>query len=273
MSKEVMTRTTNESSVVSTSEEMEFDGPSGFEGIDNDCITIPFLKIAQSATDEAKKGSPQQIPGLEPGMFFCPATRKVYGESVRLVILRFYRQYVIYESREPDSRFMGTMSPEQFKTVIEPHATRERSYYLDSEGHRYVDTRNFIVMVASALGDGPMLMSMSSTGIAPSKKWLTQAQNVRDNSGRTAPIWANVWELATGYMDNPQGSYYQISRIARLGYIATEKKELIVHAFLDAQGAGSADLEQVMARNKADTKYAEDTFQAEVPHAAEPDLF
>jgi hypothetical protein len=233
---------------VVTTEDMQFDGPSGFDGVDNECITIPFLKMAQSGTDEAKKGSPKYVQGLEPGQFFCPATRKVYGETARLVILRFYRQYVIYESREPDSKFMGTMSPEQFKTAIEPHATRERSFHLDSEGHRYVDTRNFIVMVANAINDGPMLLSLSSTGISPSKKWMTQAQNVRDNTGRVAPIWANVWEVSTGYMDNPQGSYYQISRISRLGYVSPKIRDVVVNAFLDAQGAGSHELEQNFAK-------------------------
>ena len=253
---------------VAAVDEMEFDGPSGFDGVDNDCITIPFLKVAQAATDEAKKGSPKQIQGLEVGQFFCPATRKVYGENVRLIILRFYRQYVIYESREPDSRFMGTMTPEQFATAIEPTATRERSFHLDSEGHRYVDTRNFIVMVASALNDGPMLLSLSSTGIAPSKKWLTQAQNVRDGSGRVAPIWANVWEVSTGYMDNPQGSYYQISRISRLGYVHPDKKNLVVNAFLDAQGAGVHELTQSAA------KAADDTVAVDGSHSeSAPDIF
>lgn len=210
-----------------------FDGPTGFEDVDKDCVTIPFLKMAQASTDEAKKGSPSYIKGLEPGMFFCPATRKVYGEKVGLAIVKFYRQYVIYESREPDSRFMGTMDAEQFRTVIEPTATRERSFHLDSEGHRYVDTRNFIVFVSEHWNDGPMLLSLSSTGIAPSKKWLTQAQNVRSDDGRLAPIWANVWELETGYMDNPQGSYYQISRISRMGYIPAGRKNLILASFND----------------------------------------
>lgn len=221
------------------------DGPTGFEEVDSDCTTIPFLKMAQSGTDEAKKGSPVYIPGLEPGMFFCPTSRKVYGDRIELVIVRFYRQYVVYESREPDSKFMGTMSPEQFKSVIEPTAIRERSFHLDSEGHRYVDTRNFVVFVHGHYNDGLMLLSLSSTGIAPSKKWITQAQNVRDEaSGRVAPIWANVWELRTGYMDNPQGSYYQISHVSRLGYIPMTKKELIVGAFNDARVASYATEEE-----------------------------
>ena len=246
-SKELVSRVLEEDGIVSGNA-MEFDGPSGFDGVDNDCITIPFLKIAQSGTDEAKKGSPKYISGLEAGQFFCPATRKVYGDSVNLIILRFYRQYVIYESTEPDSKFMGTMSPEQFKTVIEPYATRERSYHLDSEGHRYVDTRNFIVMAAGFVNDGPMLLSLSSTGIAPSRKWITQAQNVRDPNGRLAPIWANVWNVSTGYFDNPSGSYYQISRITRMGYVGQKILKVVVNAFLDAQGAEARALEQSIAK-------------------------
>lgn len=258
----------------------EFDGPSGFEGVDNECITIPFLKMAQSGTDEAKKGSPKQIKGLEPGMFFCPATRKVYGEEVNLVILRFYRQYVIYESASSDAKFLGTMSPETFKSHVEPYATRERSYHLDGDGHRYVDTRNFIVLIPGHYDDGPMLLSLSSTGISPSRKWLTQAQNVRDSNGKVTPIWGNIWTLKTGYMDNDAGSYYQIAQIERLGFVASKHRPMVVAAFLDAQAAANADLERNY-KGQADEpageppmKQAEQHGEAAVPPAADAkDLF
>ncbi|HSA01214.1 MAG TPA: hypothetical protein P5055_10805, partial [Candidatus Paceibacterota bacterium] len=105
---------------------------------------------------------------------------------------------------------IGVITPEEFDRDVLPTAVRERSFHLSPDGHRYVDTRNFIVFVAGAYNDGPMLMSMSSTGIAPSRKWLTMAQNHRSSDGRQAPIWANVWTLETGYQDNEAGSYYQI---------------------------------------------------------------
>lgn len=254
---------------------MDFDGPSGYEGVDQDCITIPFLKIAQASTDEAKKGNPARIEGLDVGMFFCPTTRKVYGESVQPVIVRFYRQYVIYESREPDAKFLGTMTAEQFRSAIEPYATRERSYHLDSEGHRYVDTRNFIVYLHGHYEDGPMLMSMSSTGIKPSQKWLTLAQNVRDDQGRLAPIWANVWELETAYQDNPQGSYYQVTKIERKGWIPGNRKAMLVAAFLDANSMGSADLAASHAKEAERTVQGTHTVAREAAEAeaSEQDMF
>lgn len=252
-----------ESDVVAVSD--VFDGPSGYDSVDNDCITIPFLKIAQSGTEETKKGSSKRIEGLEAGMFFCPATRKVYGESVNLIILRFYRQYIVYDSKETNAKFLGPMSPEHFRSVIEPYATRERSYHLDSEGHRYVDTRNFIVLVAGHYEDGPMLLSLSSTGISPSKKWLTQAQNVRAQDGRVAPIWANVWNVAAGYFDNDAGSYYQISKVDRLGFVGPKYKEFVVKQFLDAQAAASDVLDNSYERDANADKPAEDASHTDVP--------
>jgi len=257
---------------VAVAEAFEFDGPSGFDGVDRDCTTIPFLKVAQTATEQAKKGSPEYIKGLEPGMFFCPATRKTYGEAVRLVVLRFYRQYIIYDGKDMNAKFVGTMAPEDFERNIMPTATREKSYHLDGKGFRYVDTRNFIVMVAGAYNDGPMLLSLSSTGIAPSKKWLTMAQNVRSNDGRQAPIWASVWELATGYQDNDAGSYYQITKIDRLGYVPPTAKNLVVSAFLDAQGVSAADIQGV--ESHASTPAPEAMKPAEGSHrtAAKPEV-
>lgn len=227
---------------------IEFDGPSGFEGVTQECTVLPFLKVAQSSTNEAKKGDPKQIPGLELGHFFCPATRKVYGDSINLVILKFYRQYVIYESRDAASKFMGTMAPEDF-AKIEKQCVREKSYHLDAEGHRYVDTRNFIVLAAGRWEDGPMLYSMASTGIGPSRKLLTQAQNVRDPNGKLAPIWSSVWKLTTGYQSNDAGqSYYQVAGIDRLGYVPKERAKMIVDAFLDAQGMATSALSEAVAK-------------------------
>lgn len=235
---------------IDTSSVALFDGPTGYEGIDQECTIIPFLKIAQGGTDEAKKGNPKRIDGLEVGNFFCASTRKVYGDSVRLVILRFYRQYIIYESKDTDAKFMGVMAPEDFKK-IEHQCTRERSYYLDAEGHRYVDTRNFIVFVHGHYEDGPMLLSLSSTGIKPSQKWLTQATGLYSPDGRQAPIWSSVWELNTGYFDNPLGGYYQIASVNRLGWIPAARKELVVKAFLDANAAATSEINESFKKDSA----------------------
>lgn len=247
---------------------MEFDGPSGFEGVDQDCTIIPFLKIAQPGTEEAKKGSSKQIKGLEAGNFFCPSTGKVYGDSVALVILRFYRQYIVYESREADAKFLTTILPEQFK-MIEKSCTRERSYYLDADGHRYVDTRNFVVFVHGHYEDGPMLLSMASTGIKPSQKLMTQATGIRAPDGRQAPIWSSVWSLTTGYFDNPLGGYYQVGQVSRLGWVPKARTPMIVQSFLDANAMATGDLDQSFGKEPAPEHDAERNVTGEAESQAD----
>jgi len=111
-----------------------------------------------------------------------------------------------------------------------------------------------------------MLMSMSSTGIAPSRKWLTMAQNHRSSDGRQAPIWANVWTLETGYQDNEAGSYYQITKIDRLGYVTEAARAIVVPAFLDVQNLSSKEILGVDAEAKTpEMKSAEATHTASSP--------
>jgi len=248
MSQSTDLTTRDQTDLVSTGD-FESEGPGGFEGVDKDCVSIPFLKVAQPGTDEAKKGSQKYIPGLEQGMFFCPATRNVYGEEIKLIVVKFYRQYVIYDSKDSDANFVGTMSPEEFDRNIAPNATRERSYHLDRQGYRYVDTRNFIVMVAGRINDGPMLLSLTSTGITPSKKWLAMAQNVRDKNARVAPLWASVWDVKTAYFDNPQGGYYQLSTVERLGWVHESARAIVKQTFDDAHTMDSSTIVATEERN------------------------
>ena len=94
-----------------------------------------------------------------------------------------------------------------------------------------------------------MLLSMSSTGITPSKKWLTMAQNVRDKNARVAPMWASVWELKTGYFDNPQGGYYQVSTVERLGWVAESARSIVKQTFDDAHTMDASTIVATEERN------------------------
>lgn len=218
------------------------DGASGFEGMDASCISIPFLRVAQPGSDEVKPGTPKFMDNLKMGQFFSPTTRQVYGNSVRLVILKFYRAFTKYTGEGMDSKFMGTITPDEFEKI---KTTRIRSYAVDSEGHRYVDTRNFLVLNYDKMEDGPMLLSLSSTGISPSKKWMTMAASVKVNKdGKLvqAPAWSSVWLLNTAMFNSDLGSYYQIATIERLGWVPKELAPEIKRTFDDMQSIGTTSI-------------------------------
>ena len=224
-----------------------FDGRTGFEGVDSECTYIPYLKLAQDATDERKKQSPKYINGLDSGMFFCQATRKVYGESFLAVILRFYRAYSVYDGTGTDSKFIGSMDTTDFDRNVKHKCRKERSYMVDDKGRRYVDTRNFLVLAYDHMEDGPMLFSLSSTGITPSRKLISLAMNVKakkDGKIVTAPLWSSVWKLTPSYFDNPQGSYFQVGSVERMGWVDKEYAEGIVSLFNQAQATDMSSVAQ-----------------------------
>ena len=222
-----------------------FGGRTGFEGIDSECVQTPFLKLAQRATPEATEGDTKCIEGLKPGMFFCPSTRKVYGPSPKLIIVKFSRTYNVYEGEGPESKFKGQISVEEFKRDIEGHAQRVKSYHV-LKGLRYVDARGFIVLVDDHKEDGPMLLTLSSTGISPSRKWISSAMAVSVNRNgviEKAPIWSSVWQMDVQFFQDPKGSYHQIASTRRLGWVAKADAPA-VRSLFDALADAQIDFEE-----------------------------
>lgn len=204
---------------------------AGFEGVDQECTRIPFLKIAQPTSDELKRGNAKYMPELSMGMYFSPLARKVYGERIRLVILKFYRNFAVYDGENPQAKFQGSITVEEFKRL---RTRKVRSYNLDERGWRYVDTRNFVVVNYDALDDGPMLYAMASTGIGPSKTILTLAENIkvdRDGKKILAPIWSSVWELGLSMLSSENGDYYQVTQIERKGWVRKDLAGFFKDAF------------------------------------------
>ena len=198
----------------------------GFEGVAPGCIKQGFLKVAQFGSDEVKKGGPKFMPGLEPGMYFCPQRRKIYGESFLAVALKFWQSYAVYDGEGTASKFKGNMTVAEFDEKVRPFATRVRSYMVDQRGYRYVDTRNFLVIPYDSPLEVPMLFSLSSTAIPASRDWLTLMESLtvkvmKDGKQIEAPVpmRGGVWKLTSSYTKHDQGDFYQINTPEFIGFI------------------------------------------------------
>jgi len=210
---------------------------TGFEGVDAASVIRPYITIAQGSSEMAKRGSPSYIDGLAPGMFYSPSTKLLIGEKLRCIVVKYYRNFVVYEGKDPTGKpthFLGTISSKEFDTNIAPTAVRDGGYNVGKDGRLYLDKRNFIILLADNPDAGLFILSLSSTGIQPAKKLITMAMNVRAvKEGRSvqAPIWSNVWELGTNYIQNPKGGYYQITDINRLGWVSKQIAPIAKGAF------------------------------------------
>ena len=213
-------------------------GRTGFENIDSDVLALPFLKLAQQMTPQAQKKGGDYIEGVEPGVYFNPSTRKVYGDSFKVVILGFYQQFTEWEGDPPQSRFVGAHSKMDFERNIAPEAKMTENGLMYN-GHRIVDTRNFILMPYENPEDGVLIYSMSSSGIPASKKWLASASAVRIKTaeGRIehAPIWSRVWELHTSMINGDKGNYFQLTDWKDCGWVPVDEAEIFKAAFDEYQ--------------------------------------
>lgn len=222
---QVAVRAANELEVMP---DVDFGGPTGREGLDESCLKLPFMKLAQVSSDQAKRGSAAFMPGLEAGMFFSPTFKKIYGPKVSVVVVKFYRSFTVYDGEGTKAKFLGQMTPAQFEREIEPSAKRKKSYFLDAQGHRYVDTRNFIVVPFDSPEDGPMILSLSSTATSASRDWCTMLDAVKikrpDGSIEQMPFWSTAWELGAVFTTYDEGDAFQFKSPDKLGWVGNGPK-------------------------------------------------
>jgi len=215
-----------------------FSGSTGFENVDNDCVSIPFLRLSQQNTPQVLPGK-DHIANLQGGMYFNPTTGRIYDDP-SFIILGFFRTWNVWHGEPPSSKFVRSITNDDFIQNYESKTTKnDKGKIVDQDGNRYQDTRNFLLLSASHPEDGILLYGMSSTGIPASKKWLAKASAIRvkDASGNLvqAPMWSRIWTLKTSFEQKPQGSYFQVSDIVDKGWIPAEASKVVKDAFDEAQ--------------------------------------
>lgn len=213
-------------------------GPTGFEGMDSDCVSIPFLRLAQVNTPQAQPGT-ERLNGLEPGMYFNPSTGRIYGKEPRFSILGFYRSWNIWFGEPPAAKFVSSVSNDEFEAKYRAKTSNENGKIVDKEGNRYQDTRNFFLLSADHPEDGVLLYPMTSTGIPTSKKWLAKASAIRakaaDGSLAAVPMYSRIWRLKVGFIQSPKGNFFQVQDAQDEGWIPGSLEMAVKAAFSEAQ--------------------------------------
>lgn len=204
----------------------------GFDGVDAESQQIPFLRIAQKMTSQVDEADASYIEGLKPGMFYNNVAGKSYGKEVRVVLLHYFRNFTKWGNDL--GSYKGTLTPEEFDK-IEGTLSRDGGSFTTPEGDRIQDTRNFFVILPDHLEDGPMLFTLTSTGIKPSKMWLTRAQGLR-LSGKKPALYASIWNVSTMQCSNDYGTWYSIGdkktlKVDHDGYLTGELVPVVKEAY------------------------------------------
>lgn len=161
---------------------------AGMEDMDSTDITLPRLGLCQNGSPERKKNDPKYIEGLEEGLFFNTITRKIYGEVVRVIPVRWYKQRIKFHPMDNgggiDCQSLNGIDGGHYSQLCR---TCQYSSFSEEGAPECTEFHNRVSLVVPD-GDA-LVVSLKSTGLPMSKQWGAFAKS------RNRPLFSGVYEL------------------------------------------------------------------------------
>jgi len=187
--------------------DMMADAGAGLEGTDRSSYAIPFLTILQGLSPQL-----ETVDAAKPGKFINTITNEVFTE-VLVVPCAYQRRYLRWAPRSEGGGFKGEFNPVDVETGKVDGVTTNSEGRLVIGSDELKDTRNHFVLAQTAEGVWqPALLSLSSTQIKKSKRWMSRIQGIelKAPNGKTfvPPSFSHVYKLTTVKEKNNKGEWY-----------------------------------------------------------------
>jgi hypothetical protein len=181
----------------------------GFEGADKDSYAVPFLRILQALSPQCVEGDPESyVDGAKPGLFYNTITQTLYEKELVLIPVHYGRSFIEWKPGRGGFVKDHGNDPSIRDRVVK---TTEKNVSILDNGNELSDTRNHFVLIEGHEAEGPIIFSLSASGIKHSKKWMTVMNNLKlPGTMTTAPMFASRWKVSTVINKNDDGTWYQI---------------------------------------------------------------
>lgn len=193
----------------------EDDANSGFEDADADAYAIPFLTILQALSPQCDKANGEYIKGAESGEFYNTVSQeRMSGEDgIRIVPVHYKRAFIEWKPRSAGGGFVAEHSVADGLELLKQSSKNDNNQDELANGNLLVDTRSHYVMVVDGTEFEGTVISMSSTQMKKSRRWMTVMQNLKmpraDGTGQfTPPMFSHIYDVTTVPESNDQGSWF-----------------------------------------------------------------
>lgn len=187
--------------------DMMADAGQGLEGTDRASYAIPFLTILQGLSPQL-----ETVDAAKPGKFINTITDEVLSE-VLVIPCAYQRRYLRWAPRSEGGGFKGEFNP------VDVETNKVEGVTTNSEGRLVIgldelkDTRNHFVLMQNGEGNWqPALLSLSSTQIKKSKRWMSRIQGIEmkapNGKSFTPPSFSHIYKLTTVKEKNNKGEWY-----------------------------------------------------------------
>lgn len=180
----------------------------GMEDADRDSFAIPFLVILQKMSPQLDRNDPEYLPEAREGNILNTATREIYDgdEGILVEHVAFKRSFTKWGLREKGGGYKGEFPPSD-PIVMTTREDEKKRNILPDGLTQLVDTRMHGVLLVGDTGLQASLLSMTSTNIKASKRWMTDMKEKQKTD--QLPTFAHVYKLTTIPDSNDQGSWYK----------------------------------------------------------------
>lgn len=239
----------------------EGDSGAGFETADLDSFAVPFLVVLQKLSPQCDDDSPKRMADAKPGMLFNTVNEKLYAArmednaGIPVVPVAFKRQFIEWGPRDSGKGLVAIYDVAE-GLELQKHCTRDDKNRLTTpQGNLLADTRMHFVLAKDGEDWLPMIVSMSSTQIKNSKKWMALMDNIKfvrgDGTKYTPAMFSHIYKLSTQHEENAQGTW-RGWKVSLVGRVEDLKLYDAARAFRDQIMANQVEVQFAQANNEDD---------------------
>lgn len=239
------------------------DAGKGLEGTSKADFAIPFLIMLQGLSPQL-----ETVKGAKPGLMLNTITGELYA-SIMVIPCAYQRRFVRWAPRSMGGGYRGELSPLDVEAGTVKGLSQVNGMYLmdvpagatpfDKDGKalydKLNDTRNHFVLAQSESGAWqPALMSLSSTQIKKSKRWMSRIQGLELKQGGktfTPPSFSHTYRVTTEKEKNAKGDWWGFA-IALDAPIADANLYEAAKRFHDSVVAGTVKVSQPVEQPTAE---------------------
>jgi hypothetical protein len=206
-------------------DELAQAGEDHKESLGKDDMSIPFLQILQSLSPQCTKGEPEFIKGSEPSDLLNTVTQTLIKTrdddnneitgGCRVLPISYKRSFIEWVPRKEGGGIVQEYSVEEGLSIITQRSKEtgqdiiQPNSPLGTPGNQLNDTHTHFMFLINEDGTyEPVVLTMSSTQIKPSKDLNNMVSKQVLPDGRKAPRFFGIYDVTTQYRSNDQGSWY-----------------------------------------------------------------
>lgn len=233
------------------------DAGMGLENVDSKSLAIPFLSVLQPLSPQCQDVKDGGVEGAKAGRFINTITNELF-EAVEVIPCAFKREFLrwapnrggfrgSYPAIDVDLNKVPGMSQHNGRILMD---VIDGQPVFDGEGRPKFDflndTRNHFVLAKSANGSWfPALISLSSTQIKKSKRWLSLISGIEmhkaDGSSFTPPSFSHVYKLSSVKEENDKGKWHGV-QVEIVGPVASAEVYAKAKQFSQDVTAGAVEV-------------------------------